>query len=991
MKKLILGLLLLVSFSGWGQQDTTYVDNFSDFNKEFLSQLTPSIYGGSLINRSSMEVITLRQLLGNDDEPHNWENWMFLYSDIYSAYADNTARNSVEEIYLLLEKWSFDYKYPDTSLNTRPIAEEVYNVPFALIIEDISKLKDSSDLVNYAEIEDGKLVPIGNEAVLYEKFTFKSAAVLNMYNPLGFDIGKLHYEQDLIVHSSNVTINSIAIDVGNGYTPFSSVNNTLDFTISTDTSLAKVAVNYTKDGVSFNDTLNFILAIQPSRTSAINKNSGLFDYKYSMSITSTSLQFDVGIIIGCGNQSDVETMPPPFDHPAFYPESAPMKNLKRPIIILPPYKPKAQDVSMEFYFNKYNIDGFLDEMVSKGYDIIIIRQEPGSFRISTNGNLAAEFIHRINEIKGHNFPEESWENILMGFSAGGQHARYALNALEWRHMTWGTPHHHTRLYIPFDSPHNGANVPIGSQAAFWEYRRTGNPIAIGVYNSLNDDASKDLLSHHISSNLIGPFGPGTFLIEQSPAFERVQLMDELEDDFNHMYSFSDERKTFPSFTRNIAVSMGRYDKDYDQEYGLGSRELLFRQIVPVFWLPGFGFRSYNNALFASPSTNQHSPEKILRRNEFRGGGLFSLPVLILRVYTTSYSPGLDQARGGHKNVFYDGLENPWAAQFIGAVQIMRSSAFGFGVKHYKNNVSFMPLTSAFAIKNGNSAEILQNFNPQNEGMMFQKIGFDPLTDKSNHFGYPHLGRPNDHFDITPFEAIYTDNQTYEHIDPINTVDPSKVHYLDSMRIFMRDEIEGKNYYLQNKTIGENHANWLPNDYKYKAWYKADKKLHIGHEVTPKTNKGDYIIEKTGDITVYAGEQIIMKPGFHTQSGSTYHAFIKSPPCTSSGMSQNSNNNDKKADENHTIESLENNSKEVERSEVQKVKIYPNPNRGSFTIEINELYVGCEFVIYDTFGKKLYQEILNQNKTLTNYELDAGVYFVTLIKGNNKHTQKIIVQ
>lgn len=207
--------------------------------------------------------------------------------------------------------------------------------------------------------------------------------------------------------------------------------------------------------------------------------------------------------------------------------------------------------------------------------------------------------------------------------------------------------------------------------------------------------------------------------------------------------------------------------------------------------------------------------------------------------------------------------------------------------------------------------------------------------------------------------------------------------------FILDEVEGYIVPLQNKVIGQNHVQ--NSNYKYKAWYKADKELHIGYEVTPKTNKGDYIIEKTGDITVYAGEQVVMKPGFHAESGSTFHAFIRIPPCSASGMSQNSGNNDRKADENYAIRFVENNIKEVEKSEDQKVKLYPNPNNGSFTIEVTDIYLDGEFLIFDTYGKKLYFETIKRNVTQINRRLESGVYYVTLIKGNNKHVEKIIVQ
>src|SRR5690554_1505558 len=243
-----------------------------------------------------------------------------------------------------------------------------------------------------------------------------------------------------------------------------------------------------------------------------------------------------------------------------------------------------------------------------------------------------------------------------------------------------------------------------------------------------------------------------------------------------------------------------------------------------------------------------------------------------------------------------------------------------------------------------------------------------------------------------FEAIYCDPQTYQHIKMQASVDESNLDdtYLVHTRNFILDEVEADIVYLQNKTIGKNHIQWDPN-YRYKAWYKAYDQIVFSKDQSPKTDPGPFIIEKTGDITVYAGEQIIMKPGFHSQSGSTYHAFIKSPPCTSSGMSQNSNNNDRKAGENHAIKFVKINAKEVEKVEDHKVKIYPNPNNGTFTLEVTEHYIGSEFMIYDTFGKKLHQKTIVNNKTQINQALDGGVYFATLLKRNYKHTEKIIIR
>jgi hypothetical protein len=156
------------------------------------------------------------------------------------------------------------------------------------------------------------------------------------------------------------------------------------------------------------------------------------------------------------------------------------------------------------------------------------------------------------------------------------------------------------------------------------------------------------------------------------------------------------------------------------------------------------------------------------------------------------------------------------------------------------------------------------------------------TQFSNTYGYPNLGHPNTHFNITPFEAIYCDIYTYEHIKMLASVEENGYNdvYLVHTRNLIVNEIESDVVYLQNKIIGKNHRQNDPT-VKYRAWYKAYTRIEIGHLVTPKTDPGDYIIEKTGDITVYAGQSVILKPGFHAQNGSTFHAFIrqdcKQPP------------------------------------------------------------------------------------------------------------------
>jgi hypothetical protein len=129
-----------------------------------------------------------------------------------------------------------------------------------------------------------------------------------------------------------------------------------------------------------------------------------------------------------------------------------------------------------------------------------------------------------------------------------------------------------------------------------------------------------------------------------------------------------------------------------------------------------------------------------------------------------------------------------------------------------------------------------------------------------------------------FEAIYCDPQTYEHIKMKASVDHDDLDesYLVYLRNFLLDEVEADIVCLQNKVIGKNHIQTA--GYKYRAWYKAVDQILIGYLVTPKTEAGDYIIESTGDITVYAGQSVSIQPGFHAQAGSDFHAFISFDGC-----------------------------------------------------------------------------------------------------------------
>ncbi len=108
-----------------------------------------------------------------------------------------------------------------------------------------------------------------------------------------------------------------------------------------------------------------------------------------------------------------------------------------------------------------NIGGELlsNKLDDEGYDIVFLNFRDGATFIQRNAFLLQQVIQWVNAEKAAN--SSTAKNAVMGFSMGGLVARYALADMEDRNID-----HQTGLYVSMDTPHQGANVPVGLQAAF---------------------------------------------------------------------------------------------------------------------------------------------------------------------------------------------------------------------------------------------------------------------------------------------------------------------------------------------------------------------------------------------------------------------------------------------------------------------------------------------------------------------------------------------
>ncbi|MFC5196448.1 T9SS type A sorting domain-containing protein [Bizionia hallyeonensis] len=147
--------------------------------------------------------------------------------------------------------------------------------------------------------------------------------------------------------------------------------------------------------------------------------------------------------------------------------------LDKPIILVDGFDPAdGRDIAGIYELLDFEENGTtsnLGDLVrDEGFDVVILNF-PVYTRAADNKIIdgGVDFIERnamllvelINSINAQKIGVE--DNVIIGPSMGGLISRYAINYMENNNLD-----HETRLWISFDSPHHGANVPIGFQHQF---------------------------------------------------------------------------------------------------------------------------------------------------------------------------------------------------------------------------------------------------------------------------------------------------------------------------------------------------------------------------------------------------------------------------------------------------------------------------------------------------------------------------------------------
>ena len=135
----------------------------------------------------------------------------------------------------------------------------------------------------------------------------------------------------------------------------------------------------------------------------------------------------------------------------------------------------------------------------------------------------------------------------------------------------------------------------------------------------------------------------------------------------------------------------------------------------------------------------------------------------------------------------------------------------------------------------------------------------------------------------------------------------------------------------------------------------------------------------------ANKEIILKSGFHAESGSTFHAFISNPSNAATTQAT-------PIYDNNTEDYMEQKKCLQKKHREPSVLLYPSPNNGNFQLNIEVFAEGedVDLEIRDIYGKTIYLQRISGSIVPISVDCPSGQYFAILKCGRNTVVEKFVV-
>lgn len=323
----------------------------------------------------------------------------------------------------------------------------------------------------------------------------------------------------------------------------------------------------------------------------------------------------------------------------------------------------------EQLYDVFNKQKLADCLLNNNIDIFIANYDLPRDNIANNAIYIENVIDYINEIKGN-----KTELVIAGGSMGGLVSRYALTTMEQAEKDT-----QTRLWISFDSPQKGANIPLGVQ--YWlKELYDWQQEAGDLISKLRDKAAKQMLIYHFDDY------PNT-------ASERNDFVKNL----NNL--------GYPQTSRNVAITNGASDGT-GQGYSAGSKILELRHNT---WLT-------RKRILTAWAVPDGGTDYIIAQRKLGNSIKFEKKV--------SNTLPLDAAPGGFRSTMHEIADN----DDLGSFSTLTA---------FHNNHAFIPAISSLALDVDD-----YYYNIFNDIDILDKTPFDevyfPKENDDRHINQPHV-------------------------------------------------------------------------------------------------------------------------------------------------------------------------------------------------------------------------------------------------------------
>lgn len=741
-----LALTSKIAFSQMISASAIKHSNYLQDPKNYTSKIdTNKIKSKILIDRSSHNSLILNVNGSNKVTSITSGNWGSIYENLRNASTDTSlflSLSKVDNLGLEIKKTGNAY-------------------PLALLNVDFKRIKESAITKGEFSQESDFLKDIKASSNSFENIKAFAGASL-LANIFGDDV-KFILPKKFIFNNTKEVIHNIEIDFGNGLgfqtvsidqpitIHYSNANNEfieikIKATVSIDNTTPKAL--YTHFTLFRKSSSSVKMPI--SKTLKTDDDQSIFEYYPS----TNEKRLEYNFLFNTNNKSGKLRRPfiicDGFDHDNkrnYYETSiSPLSSMAaasedndiRGLYELLDGAPSPWDSGNQKHPH------FVDSLMKYGYDIIFVNFMNGSGDIPANASNLRGF---LNTVINKDYRDSLTEEItIVSPSMGGIITRIALKEMEN-----AKEEHFVKIWISYDSPHKGANIPISLQhniryaCDFAVYGST----FLEKLEKLESPAARQLIKHHYSnSNAISNPTP----------------------DYTQLYAYLDALG-YPSISKNFGITNGGKQLLYSPA---GIQIVKFNLLTNTTYLKGWGQNNSSGTYTVAISNRKGSKEQIVQSAsqipmDNAPGGWFSTPNSINFAI-------INEAQG---EISKNNISNTWAC--------------------------FIPTASAMGNEiNSNSIhktwESFTNCNDNTSGKI--KTPFDEIYGMEYNEEHTKISASTAEYVLDEFQEYMksTIRPIVRNGNPINQIVKGKVAYLVIDTIQLASTGNGNTYTLSNTAI-----------------------------------------------------------------------------------------------------------------------------------------------------------------------------------------------